>query len=243
MIKGIYTSASAMLPQMKKQEVTANNMANAATSGFKKDRVFTEELSRAAGKQATTSTDWQKPMMDRIFIDFQPGVFDKTNNPLDLAIEGDGFFQLESPTGEKVLTRSGAFQIDSEGFLSFAGGYRVMGEGGPIEIGSGEISVSFNGDVEVNGIVVNTILPASVADTNVLERMGGSLYRVPDGEELLPAISATVRQGYIEASNVDVIREMVDMMISFRTYESNAKAMQQQDNSLNHLFTKVAGKN
>ncbi len=242
MIKGIYTSASAMIPQMKKQEVTANNVANAATSGFKKDRVFTEELSRAASKQATTSTDWAKPMMDQIFIDFQPGVFDKTDNPLDLAIEGDGFFQLESSTGELVLSRSGAFQVDSEGFLSFAGGYRVMGEGGPIEVGSGDLSVSFNGDVEVNGLITDRIVPASVADTNNLVRLGGSLYKVPDGEELLPAISATIRQGYLETSNVDVIREMVDMMISFRTYESNAKAMQQQDNSLDHLFNKVAGK-
>ena len=125
MIKGIYTSASAMIPRVKEQEITANNVANAGTTGFKKDAVFTKELSKAVRKQMPQRTDWQKPMIEKVYVDHTPGAFDRTGNPLDLAIEGDGFFTLLSPEGETVLTRSGAFQIDSGGFLSFPGGYLI----------------------------------------------------------------------------------------------------------------------
>ncbi|UCC43443.1 MAG: flagellar hook-basal body protein [Candidatus Zixiibacteriota bacterium] len=242
MIKGIYTSASAMIPRVKKQEVTANNVANAGTTGFKKDKVFTRELSRAVSQQKPKRTDWHQPMIDKVFVDFTPGVFDKTDNPLDLALEGDGFFTLESPDGQTVLTRSGAFQIDSEGFLSFPGGFRLVGEGGAIQVGNGELNVGLDGEIEVNGLPVDRIVPRSVADTAALNRLGGSLFAVPEGEELIPAISATIRQGYLETSNVDVVREMVEMMISYRAYEANAKALQQQDSSLDDLFTKVGGK-
>lgn len=239
MIKGIYTSASAMIPRVKKQEITANNVANAGTTGFKKDAVFTKELSKAVRKSMPQRTDWQKPMIDKVYVDYTPGVFDKTGNPLDLAIEGDGFFTLVSPEGETVLTRSGAFEVDAEGYLAFPGGYRVTGEGGPIQVGSGEVTVGADGQVQVNGFTTGQISPKSVDDVEKLSRLGGSLFAVPEGEELLPAMSASIKQGYIETSNVDIVREMVEMMISYRAYEANAKALQSQDSSLDHLFSKV----
>jgi len=241
MIKGIYTSASAMIPRIRKQEILANNIANVGTTGFKKDQLFTKELSRAAEKQAPKRTDWQKPMIDKVYVDFAPGVFDKTDNPLDLAIEGDGFFTLQAPDGGIVLTRSGAFEIDANGFLVFPGGYLVTGEGGAIQVGQGQLTVSGTGEVEVNGLPVDRIAPMAVADNDRLQRLGGSLFAVPEGEELLPAQSATIRQGYLETSNVDIVREMVDMLAAYRIYEANAKALQSQDDSLEHLFHKVAG--
>jgi flagellar basal-body rod protein FlgG len=241
MIKGMYTSASAMLPRVRKQEMLANNLANAGTTGFKKDRMFTKELSRAVERQMPKRTDWENPMVDRMYVDVVPGVFDKTGNPLDLAIEGDGFFTVTGPDGQTYLTRSGAFQVDGQGFLIFPGGYQVTGEGGPIQVGNGDVTVGETGEVQINGITADRILPKSVADVTSLERVGDSLFVVPASEELLPAISASIRQGYLETSNVDVVREMVEMIVSYRTYEANARAIQSQDNSLDHLFTKVAG--
>ncbi|HUV30184.1 MAG TPA: flagellar hook-basal body protein [Acidobacteriota bacterium] len=241
MVKGMYTSASAMLPRVRKQEMLANNIANTGTAGFKKDRMFTKELSRAAQRQLPRKTDWQKPMVDRVYIDYAPGVFDKTGNPLDLAIDGDGFFTLQAPDGGTVLTRSGAFQVDADGFLVFPGGYLVTGEGGPIEVGDGKVSISQTGEVEVDGFAVGRIVPKSVSDVSKLERLGDSLFGVPADESLLPAISASIQQGYLETSNVDVVHEMVEMLISYRTYEANAKALQSQDESLDHLFNRVAG--
>jgi len=241
MIKGMFTSASAMIPNVKKQELFANNLANTTTTGFKKDRLFTKELSRAVEKQLPRRNDWEKPMVDQVYVDYAPGVFDKTGNSLDFAIDGDGFFSLISPDGQTVLTRSGAFEVDSEGFLSYPGGYRVLGEGGPIQVGSGKVTVSPTGEVEVNGAQVDRMVPMSVDDVEKLQRLGGSVFAVPQDQQLIPALSASIKQGYLETSNVNVVQEMVDMMVSYRTYEANARALQQQDASLEHLFNRVAG--
>jgi len=241
MIKGLYRSASGMLPQIKKQEAVANNIANAGTAGFKKDVMFSRELSKAERKITPRTNDWQTTLDSRIHVDYSLGVFDKTDNPLDLAIEGDGFFTLESADGTTALTRSGAFVVDPDGYLSLSGGFRLTGDGGPIQVGSGKLSVGQNGEVQVNGLTVGRVTVKAVADVDSLERLGGSLFAVPEGEELIDPISATIRQGYRETSNVDVIQEMVDMMVAFRTYESNARALQTQDASLNHLFQRVGG--
>lgn len=242
MIKGLYTSASGMLPHIKKQELSANNLANASTSGYKKDRVFTRELTKAETRLASTPTEWAQPMTDHIYTDFKSGAFNRTDNPLDFAIEGDGFFALQTPDGQTLLTRSGSFTISPEGLLTFPGGAEVMGEGGAIEIGNGRVEVSYAGDVQVDGFVVGRLVPVTVADLTELEKVGGSMFAVPPGQELVPLEDFTIRQGYIEASNVDIVSEMVDMIASYRAYEANAKAVQSQDSSLEHLFNRVASR-
>lgn len=242
MIKGIFTSASGMIPHVRRQEVVANNMANASTSGFKKDRIFTQELNRAESKQQSIRSDWQVGNIGtKVHIDFQPGAFDKTGNPLDLAIEAEGFFVLQSPDGQQVLTRSGAFEVDANGFLSHPGGFQLMGEGGPIQVGSGQLNVDFDGQVQVNGTLVDQIIPKTVEDLETLERLGGSLFAIPEGVELIPGLAPRIIQGYVERANVDIVREMVDMIISQRAYESNARALQFQDDSLGQLLGRVAG--
>jgi flagellar basal body rod protein FlgG len=241
MIKGIYRSASGMLPNIKKQEAIANNVANAGTTGFKKDVVFSRELSKAQSRLRPKQTDWQSNIDSWVSVDHAPGVFDRTSNPLDLALEGDGFFALQSPEGNTVLTRSGSFVVDSEGYLAFPGGYRLLGDGGPIQVGNGELNIGQNGEVEVDGLLAGNITPQSLDDLNKLQRLGGSLFAVPQGEETIPPLSYTIRQGYLETSNVDVVNEMVDMLVAYRTYEANAVSLQTQDESLEHLMKKVGG--
>ena len=242
MIKGLYRSASGMLPHIDKQEAIAHNIANAGATGFKKDRVFAKELTEAESRVRPKKTDWEKTVASYIKVDHAPGVFDKTANPLDLAIEGDGFFTLQTSEGTTVLTRSGSFVVDNEGFLAFPGGYRLMGDGGTIQVGTGQLAVSQTGEVQVDGQSAGRITPKTVADVDRLVRLGGSLFGVPEGEPLLPPLSFTVQQGYLETSNVDVVQEMVDMIVAYRTYEANARALQTQDSSLDHLMNKVAGK-
>ena len=242
MIKGMYRSASGMLPRIEKQEAIANNVANAGATGFKRNIVFARELARAETKMAPRKSDWEQTVANYVTIDFSPGVFDKTDNPLDLAIEGDGFFTLQADDGTTVLTRSGSFVVDSSGFLAYPGGFRVLGDGGPIQVGNGSLGVAQTGEVEVDGVTVGRIVPQAPADLDSLQRLGGSLFAVPEGVELLPPLAATVRQGYLETSNVDVVNEMVDMIVAYRTYEANARALQIQDSTLDHLLGKVAGK-
>ena len=243
MLKGIRTSASGMIPKARKQEMIANNIANVATPGYKKDRMFTKELSRATLKQLkkTTQSDWQKPMVDKLYTDFAPGSFDNTGNPLDLAIDGDGFFQLQDSEGNVFLTRSGSFQVDSEGYISFPGGYRLIGEGGPIQVGNGQVTVGADGEISVDGVVTDQVRAVDVADQSTLEKLGSSLFGVPQGQELLPALRAEFQQGYLEAANVDIVHEMVDMIVTYREYEANARALTTQDQSLDSLFRRVAG--
>jgi flagellar basal-body rod protein FlgG len=232
-----------MIPHVRKQELSANNLANASASGFKKDSIFTRQLSQAEKKARAGQADWMQPMVDKVYTDYSPGVFDHTGNPLDLAIDGDGFFKLETLDGQTLLTRSGSFAVNAEGQVVFPGGARLVGEGGPIEVGGGTVSVSFSGEVEVNGMMMSRIVPVTVADLTKLQKIGGSTYVVPEGAELISIETATIRQGYLETSNVDIVSEMVNMISSYRSYEANAKSMQSQDESLGHLFNRVAGRN
>jgi len=231
-----------MIPRIKKQELVANNIANASTPGFKKDTIFTRELSRAEERLRPGKSDWQRPMIDEVYTNFAPGVFDKTGNPLDLAIDGDGFFQLELADGSTALTRSGAFTVDNEGFLSFPGGARLLGEGGAIEVGNGQVTVAQSGEVQSDGSTAGRITPVTVENLDRLEKVGSSMFIVPEGTTLIPVATSTIQQGFLEAANVDIVREMIDMIISFRQYEADSKSLQVQDQSLDHLFNRVGSR-
>jgi flagellar basal-body rod protein FlgG len=241
MIKGIYTSASGMIPRIKQQEITANNIANVSTPGFKRDRIFAKELSKAEVKRLPQKNDWQKPMVNRVYTDYNQGIFDKTGNPLDVAIDGDGMFTLQMQDGTTVLTRSGSFIVNQDGLLAFPGGALVVGEGGPIEVGSGEVSVSQAGDIEVDGGRVGKLVPVTVVDLTELNKIGGSFYVVPEDAELIQVEKYSIQQGFLEASNVDIVSEMIDMIVAFREYEAGAKSIQAQDQSLENLFRRVGG--
>lgn len=241
MIKGIFTSASGMIPRLRKQELIANNISNAGTTGFKRDVLFTKELTRAQQKSVPTKSDWERPMVNSVYTDFESGIFEKTDNRLDFAIEGEGFFKLQLEAGTTVLTRSGSFVVNENGQLAFPGGALVLGEGGPIEVGSGEIAVAQSGEIESNGNIVGRIVPVTVADLTQLEKIGQSAFVVPAGVELISVTQFSIRQGFVENSNVDIVREMIEMIISFRNYESDAKALKMQDDTLGYLFRRVGG--
>lgn len=241
MIKGIYSSASGMLPRIKKQEIAANNLANASTPGFKRDMLFSRELSQAERKLSPTRTDWENPMANNTVTDYSQGHFNPTGNPLDLAIDGDGFFKLQLDNGTIVLSRSGSFTVSSAGLLSFPGGALVLGVGGPIEVGKGKVSVGHTGEVESDGFPVGRIVPVTVNNLESLKKIGGSYYAVPDGVELIQVNKYSIQQGFLEESNVDIVSEMIEMIISFREYEANSKSIQSQDQTLEHLFRRVGG--
>jgi len=228
-----------MVPRIKQQETLANNLANVSTPGFKKDMVFTKELSRAQAKNVKRQSDWQTPMIDQIYTQFSQGSIDKTGNPLDVALEGNGFLVLETPDGENILTRAGNFTVDQDGFIATPDGNRLLGSGGPINVGGGTVDISESGDIEVDNNIIATIRVVEVDDTSKLEKTGRSGFMIPDGIEPRAAIDFAIRQGYLENSNVDIIREMVDMIVSYRNFEADAKSLQTQDDSLEKLINNV----
>lgn len=242
MIRGLYKSASGMLPSLKKQELTANNVSNVSTPGYKKDSMFTKELSKAESKMSIKRSDWQQPISPEMYVDFQSGAFDRTGNALDLAIDGDGFFTVQLEDGSTAITRNGAFTVNREGLMAVPGGGVLLTEGGAVEIGNGQVTVSAGGQIEVDGAIAGKITPVTVNDLQNLEKIGRSMFLVPQDEEMIPITTSTIRQGYIESSNVDIVSEMVNMIIAYRNYEANAKALQSQDTSLGALFNRVGGK-
>lgn len=229
-----------MIPRIRQQEAIANNMANVSTPGYKKEAVFTQELSRAEAKKAPRRADWETPMINQVYSNFDQGTFDKTGNALDMALEGDGFFVVETPEGTQELTRAGNFELDRTGFIVNPEGKRLLGDGGPINAaGNGAVSVSENGQIEVEGDVVGTVQVVNVEDPNQLIKVGKYGYILPEGVEPTQASNYMVRQGYLENANVDIVRQMVEMIVSYRHYEASANALKTQDDSLDRLINNV----
>lgn len=232
MLKGISAAATGMLPQIKKQEAIANNLANAASAGFKRDRVFVEQLSKAQTTGVPKAADWQIPQRIGLAIDFGSGSMDRTGSPYDLAIAGDGFFVVETPSGE-MFTRNGHFTVSPEGVLTTAEGHPVLAEKGEIRLPAGTLEVSPSGVVSVEGQTVDTLRIARFADTGTLVRTGPSLFApgtiaVPPEEDK----TSSIRQGFLESSNVNVIQEMVEMIATFRLFEADQRAIRAQDELL-----------
>ncbi len=240
MLKGIYKAASGMIPRVKQQEITANNIANASTAGYKKDSIFLQELNAARRASLPRKSDWEQPMIDQVYTDYSQGTFERTGNSLDVAINGEGFFILESPEGEgRIYTRNGSFSTDLDGFLVNSEGFHVLGDGGPIEIGNGAVTVSETGDVLADDNQVGRIQVVEFADKSVLAKKGTSGFAADDGIEPTLSANYTVRQGFLERANINVVKEMVRMIITLRNYETGSKAIQMQNDSLNVLFNQV----
>ncbi len=232
MIKGIYDSASGMLPRILQQEIYANNMANVNTPGFKKDGVFLQHLNDASDGSLITDLPWETPMVNDIYIDFSQGALEKTDNRLNLALEGDGFFAVQSEAGIRY-TRNGNFSISPQGLLTDNNGNPVLSDSGPLSISGDNIVIATDGTVSVDGAGVGTL---KIADFDKPYRLAKaeSSYFAPVDETVTEkaAQNTRVMQGYLEKSNVNVIEVMVDMLTSFRAYEAGQRAIRAQDETL-----------
>ena len=247
MIRALWTAATGMETQQLNMDVIANNLANVNSSGFKKSRAdFQDILYQTAKLPGTTSgTGNESPTGVQVGLGskvaavqkvFTVGDIHKTESELDIAIEGQGFFQVSLPNGELAYTRSGAFKKDSSGRLTTSEGYPLSPE---IVIPSNASSVSIgqSGTVEVTldgqntPSEVGTIELASFSNPGGLKSIGRSLFAetsatgapstgIP-GEDGFGLLS----QGYLEGSNVSIMEEMVNMIAGQRAYEVNSKAI------------------
>ena len=232
MIRGLHFSASGMMAQMTGQEVIANNLANANTNGYKRESVGFAGVLSDASKAAPTAT-----LAPRTAFDFASGPLQPTDSPLSLALEGDGFFSIDTPNGP-AYTRDGAFRIDAEGYLATSAGNRVLGESGPIRLSSrGDVSVNASGVVVQGGSEAGRLRIAQFGSSDSMQRIGDNLWMASENGK--PATETRVRQGFIEGSNVNSIHEMVAMIAGLRAYEANQKVVQAQDETLDKLVNDV----
>lgn len=232
MLKGIAIAASAMVPRMKAQEVIANNLANTLTAGFKRDRVFDVTLSKAQAKLEQTASDWQGTQSVGISVDYSQGPLEQTDNPLHVAIDGEGFFVVSTPDGERY-TRNGNLVVAGDGVLATFDGHPLVGWAGDIQISAGAVEIGSDGNVSVDGLNVGQLLIVRFDDPGVLVKSSSSLFALGDAfVQPINDSESVIRQGFLERSNVNSIEELVNMIAAMRIYESHQRAIQVQDDTL-----------
>lgn len=241
-----------MMLQMARQDVVANNIANVNTAGFKKDtalcRSFPDMLMSRLGEVKVDAGGREEPMqpvvigglgtgamVDRIAADYSQGNIKNTDNPFDLALNGDGYFAVETPRGE-CFTRDGCFKLNDQGVLITNQGYAVLDQDdNPITI-EGEFSVDSNGNLISGDELIATLKIVNFEDPQALEKVGDNM-RTNAAYTL--AQSPRVVQGYMEQSNVNAVKEMVNLITVVRAYESLQKVVQAEDQTLSTAIDQV----
>jgi flagellar basal-body rod protein FlgG len=224
----VYSAMFGALTQEHRMDIIANNLANVNTSGYKPDKLAFEDtfirfahdyirepLFHLRSKPLFPTPDLQsKPRIAGKQIDFSQGAMKKSDNPLDMAISGEGFFKVRTEDGD-FYTRNGHFMRTPEGLVTDGNGNPLLGEGGPIAVpAGGRLNIREDGTVMVDGEVVDQIQLVTVSDLQGLEKLGGNLFRIRSGSgaQEQPAPDAALQQGYLETANVEVVKEMVNMI-------------------------------
>jgi len=244
MVPGLRSAAAAMEAQGERLAVLANNLANVTTGGFKADHLeFFQSLSspRAVGPVSPTgpAAPLLAPPAAQTRTDFSPGSLRQTGNPLDLAIDGSGFFVVRAASGLR-LTRAGSFTLSSDGSLIAPDGAAVLDAGRqPIKLPDrGAIEIDTTGRVLVDGAEVGQVLVVD-PPRDQLTKDGGTRFAAPPEVPLTPAPNARVTQGFVEGSNVNAVLTMIEMIDALRVYESAQRAARSQDETLGRAVNDV----
>lgn len=258
MVRGLYTAWTGMVNEQKRLDVISNNMANASTTGYKKQNVtsqsFDDELAvRINDNNRDTTSKYPIGYMNlgvkigETYHDFSQGSLRETGNTYDLALSGDGFFTIQTTNkqGETTTkyTRDGSFTVNTEGYLVTKDGDYVLDTNGErIQIPGAQTAqnVAFdqNGNILVDGQQVATLGIAAFENPQALLLYGENMYEATAASGL-QASTATVNQGYLEMSNTNVVEEMVDMITITRAYEAGQKMIQTVDGSLQKAVNEI----
>ena len=219
-------AASGLRSRMQSLDLLANNLANAATSGFKRDQEFYGLYASAEALDSASGLSSMLPVIERQWTDFSQGVLQVTGNPLDVALSGNGFFVVNGPGGP-LYTRNGNLQVLPSGELAIADGYALRGRGGQtIKVAAGKpISISGDGTVNQDGVAAGQLETVSFRATDSLQKMGGTCFKNADPNNAPGAASADVQQGKIEASNVPVAEAAMRLVGVMRQFEMLQKAI------------------
>lgn len=254
MVRGLYTAYTGMVNQQKRLDTITNNLANASTTGYKREgataRAFDEYMGvkindRTTGYRVTQIGNMSLGVkIGENYTDYSQGSLRSTENTYDLALEGNGFFAISftNKQGEQSIkyTRDGNFTLDVDGALRTTDGDYVQGEGGDIYIptNAAQVAITTSGDIYADGEYIDTVKIVDFEDYNYLKKYGENMYEPVDGAtETEP--KAVIQQGYLEASNINVVNEMVEMITITRAYESNQKALQTADDMIEKAVNEV----
>jgi flagellar basal-body rod protein FlgG len=241
MLQGLYLATQGMTTLMQKQDQISNNLANVNTTGYKQSNLFVESLSRHLVDNEQEPFVNRQIKADGVYTDYSEGQLRKTGNPLDCAIKGSGFFSVMTPDNGVAYTRNGNFSMNADGFLVTANGSRVLGENGYIRFtGKEDIDIREKGQVYQGDEQLDRLRIADFKKPYALIKTGANNFKPEDpAEKLIPSPGFALQQGYLEKSNVDMIRNMVDMIASFRNFEADQKALSAQDQTLDKAVNQV----
>lgn len=257
MIRSLWISKTGLDAEQTQLDVISNNLANVSTNGFKRSRAVFEDLIYQTLRQPGAQSSQQTLLPSGLQLGtgvrpvatekiFTQGNLQQTGNPLDVAIQGNGFFQVLLPDGTTAYTRDGEFQVNNQGQLVTASGYPVQPS---ITIPPNTLSITIAGDGTVsvvqpgstNSTQVGTLQLAGFMNPAGLQNMGQNLY-LETSASGTPAANApgsnglgTLNAGYVETSNVNVVAELVDMIETQRAYQINSKAISTSDQMLQQL--------
>ncbi|MFM1847189.1 MAG: flagellar basal body rod protein FlgG [Pseudomonadota bacterium] len=254
MIRALYSSSTGMNAQEANIDVIANNLANVNTTGYKKSRAEFQDLvyQYVVEPGAATSSTTQSPSGIQIGLGvktaavqkvFSQGDLTNTGNQLDVAIQGDGFFQVQMPDGTTAYTRSGSFQLNSQGQLVTTDGYPVLGPG---SIPSDTLAITIGEDGTVNVRQPGAATPSQIGQFSAarfpnnggLRAIGRNLYEetASSGSPITGTFGTDgvgrLSQGFLESSNVSVVEQVVNMISAQRAYEASSKGIQAADEML-----------
>jgi flagellar basal-body rod protein FlgF len=249
MISGFYETGGAMSAYLDRNDIIANNLANAATPGFKKESVYVEPFDVLFARITQPVGDEEglvQPPLGRLRTGavtvYTPGPLRHTGNKLDLAINGDGFFKVRTPAGTRY-TRNGAFQLDTAGQLVTADGYELLGDGdSPVVINTTEgtdVVIAQDGTITVNGTSTGRISLVDFEKPYPLRKVGQNLLELTSEDAVETEPESAIVQQSLEMSNVNPVEEMVGLITNFRGYEIAERMARLQDQSLQDAIRTV----
>ncbi|MBQ1917751.1 MAG: flagellar hook-basal body protein [Schwartzia sp.] len=261
MWRGLYTAATGMISEQNRTAVIANNLANANTTGYKRDRAIDEEFNpmlirRINDTKKIAVTDFKEFSLDRrapvvgtlglgsytaeIATDAAQGNMMTTGNPLDVAISGNGYFEVQTPQGIRY-TRNGNFYRQQDGTIVTSLGQPVLDtRGRRIQIPQDvvDVIIGSKGEIYGGGDQIAQLGFVEFNDRRAVLKQGDSLYFAQEGAQPRPA-TGEIYQGILERSNSNVVNEMVELINNHRVYEANSKAVTSQDTLLDHAVNEV----
>ncbi|MDP1737599.1 MAG: flagellar basal-body rod protein FlgF [Caulobacter sp.] len=223
----MYVALSRQMTLRRELDITANNIANVDTTGFKVEGTMVRTEASTGPRMIDGPASLKFVVDDGVTRDFSQGVLRQTDGPLDMAIDGQGFFKVQTAAGERY-TRDGRFTLSPEGKLTTQGGDPVQGEGGDIVVNPelGPVSISADGTVSQGAARIGKVAVVTFDDLASLSKTGDNQFSNTSNLQAQPATAARVRQGMLEGSNVNSILQVTRLIEISRAYESMARTIE-----------------
>lgn len=253
MLRGLYTSVSSMLNLQERQSVLTSNIANLKTNGYKEDKLISKSFDEmilsnndnykngVATKQTLGGVSFGTKI-DEVSTNFKQGTFISTENNSDFALNGSGFFQVRDSGGNIFYSRDGSFKVNSQGYLVTNGGHNVMGINKsnqniePIYVGRGKMTLTPSNELIIDGGNSYNFNIMDFNDYKSLKKVGDNLY---SGANPINTNNYSVKQGFVEGSNVDYISTMAESMETIKEFEANQRVIQTIDSTLRQIASEI----